>query len=106
MKMGMNQSIFVFLSEGAALVPALRSLCVPIDLLCVFACEVTIEDTTQTPMWYYTAALRRMGAGKELVIRKRLLKARERSSRFAIPAVSFEVTTINFPRLFSNFAHT
>jgi hypothetical protein len=69
MMMGMNESIFVFLSEGASLFPALRS-CVLIEQLCVFACGITIEDTTQTPMRYYTPTLSRMGAGKEFVIRK------------------------------------
>jgi hypothetical protein len=48
------QSMFVFLSEGVACFPALRPL-VPIELLCVFACGITMEDTTQTSMWYYTA---------------------------------------------------
>jgi hypothetical protein len=62
---------------------ALSSAAAPwvlIEQLCVFACGVTIEDTTQTPMWFYTRTLRRMGAGKELVMRKRLRKASERSS--------------------------
>jgi hypothetical protein len=61
--MGMNQNMFVFLSEGAAPFPALRS-CVPIEQLCVLACGTTIEGTTQTPVWCYTPTPRRMGAGE------------------------------------------
>jgi hypothetical protein len=53
MMMGINQSMFVFLSEGAPRFSALRPLDL-IELLCVFACGITIEDTTQTSMWYYT----------------------------------------------------
>ena len=61
--------MFVFLSEGAACFPAAAPW-VPIELLCVFACGITIEGTTQTPMWYYMPTLAGWGAGKELVIRK------------------------------------
>ena len=45
-------NMFVFLSGGAA---AFRC-CAPwllIELLCVFAWGINIEETTQTPMWYY-----------------------------------------------------
>jgi hypothetical protein len=48
----MVQSMFVFLSEGLhAFSAAPRA---PIELICVFPCGITMGDTTQIPMWYYT----------------------------------------------------
>jgi hypothetical protein len=53
--------------------------CVLVEQLCVFACGITIEDATRTPMWFYTSTLRRMNARKELVIRKGSRKTIEQS---------------------------
>jgi hypothetical protein len=85
----MIQSMFVILSEG--LHAFQRSApWVSIELLCVFACGITIEGTTQTPMWYYIPTLAE-GCGE-----KRLLKSERAKLRFAIPFISFEATTVLF----------
>jgi hypothetical protein len=56
MMMGINQNMFVFLSEGTARFKRCAP-CVSIEQLCVFACAITIEETTQTPMWCYMPTL-------------------------------------------------
>jgi hypothetical protein len=38
--------------------------CVLVEQPCVFACGITIEDATRTPMWFYTSTLGRMNARK------------------------------------------
>jgi hypothetical protein len=68
--------------------------CVPIEQLCVFAYGITIEGATRTPMWFYTSTLRRRNAGKRTCDWKRLLKNDRAKLGFAIPAISFEATTI------------
>jgi hypothetical protein len=62
MTMGMNQNMFVFLSEGTARFQRCAP-CISIGQLCVFAYGITIEDTTQAPMRCYTPTLGRTEKG-------------------------------------------